>query len=90
MGVTTRVFQVKTYATKVKSELGGKGLYFAFGFTGMLGEKVCVYCQETDSHMLLTKRQAKIDLEYYEDEPCHEVINDKIIKMFKESSGYEF
>lgn len=84
---TSRIFKVKTYATEIKSEIGGLGLYYTFGYETDFGApRVFVFYDYTMKFKILLIDQAKAVLEYYTDEPI-DIIQEKalLLKLFKKT-----
>lgn len=79
---TSHIFQVKTYDNKIKSELGGIGLYHVFGYTSdWLGDNILIFNSSTYDYKIMLKTDAVELLQYYNDEPIDIKEENKMIKQ---------
>lgn len=85
---TSRLFHVKTYDSSIKSELGGIGLYYAFGYQSeWTGYRIMVFNPETFAYRIMTDDNARDFLEYYFDDPIDIEIENNIMSEFKIKTG---
>lgn len=90
----TKIFQVKTNNKLIKLELGGSGVYYAFGYESeFTGYRICVFCfQKNDigyyEYKIFTKDSAQNTLEYFDDDPLTDEIDKKIYNQFKNNSNF--
>ena len=85
---TSRIFLVKSYDVIIRRELGGEGLYYAFGYQSeWTSYRIFVFNLETLDYKILMKDGAKDKLEYYEDEPMDVEQENKLIKRINDEKS---
>lgn len=66
----TRIYLVKTYDDALKSELGGIGLYYIFGYeSDFTGYRILIFNPDTFVFRILDRDDAEKKLEYYSNDP---------------------
>jgi hypothetical protein len=86
----SKLFRVKTYDLATKNELGGVGLYYAFGYeSDLTGYRIFVFNDENSKYKILLKDTAAGVLEYYEEDPIDDKLEKMIIRKINKNTVHD-
>jgi len=87
---TSKIFSVKTYDSAIQKEIGGVGLYYAFGYDSeWTSYRIFVFNSKTYDYKILLKSDAAAVLDYYMDEPVDEKEEAKMIANINKKTGFD-